>query len=171
MFIVNYCQPAFSIERDKYLYFSDIDGLPRNIITCVEQDKYGYTWIGTGNGVSRFDGNKFKNYDQFEGQTINQLLIDNKNALWILCEQGLYFYNRINDQFELKYEGYIHTISEYLDEIYFANGSKIMKLNYDGITSVIQDNNIVKFCITNEGFWLGKDLDGVKQAGYCANGF
>lgn len=166
LFISIFSQPAFSIEREKYLYFSDIDGLPRNIITCIEQDKYGYTWIGTGNGISSFDGKEFKNYEQFKGQTINQLLIDSKNDLWMISYQGLYFYNRTNDLFEIKYEGYVNTVREYSGDIYFSNFSKIMKFHSpgisDSITDLVIDNNILTFCITNEGFWLGRNTDGVK---------
>jgi len=159
-------QSTFAIERDKYLYFTDVEGLPRNIVTCIEQDKYGYTWIGTGNGISRFNGKEFKNYDLFKGQTINQLLIDSNNGLWMISNQGLYFYNRTKDLFEMKYEGYVNTVREYLGEIYFANFNNIMKFNSSGITDVITDNNIQSFCITHEGFWLGKNSDGVKFIGH-----
>lgn len=48
-----YISFVFSTEREKYLYFTEIDGLPRNITTCIEQDIYGYIWIGTGNGIAR----------------------------------------------------------------------------------------------------------------------
>jgi len=150
------------MERDKYLYFNDVDGLPLNIITCLEQDKYGYTWIGTKNGISRFDGKEFKNYEQLKGQTINQLLIDNKNGLWIASEQGFFFYNRINDHFEIRFKSNVNTVCEYLDEIYFSNFNKIMKLESHGIIDVIKNNSIQNFCITNEGFWVSSSLKEVK---------
>ncbi len=154
-------QAASSTERDKFLYFNDIDGLPRNIITSIEQDKYGYTWIGTGNGISRFDGNSFINYDQLKGQTINQLLIDSKNNLWVVCEEGLYLYNRINDHFEMKYVGIINTVSEYADKIYLGSFNKIMEMRADGIYDIIRQQDILTFCITDEGFWLGTNSNGV----------
>lgn len=153
-------QPAFSIERDKYLYFNDIDGLPRNIVTSIEQDKYGYTWIGTGNGISRFNGNEFKNYDQLKGQLIRSLLI-NKDGLWVASDEGLYYYNRTSDHFEIKFEGYVNAIGTYLGEIYFAYSNKIMKLNLPENMVIIQDKYISEFCITNEGFWFDNDGDGV----------
>ncbi len=159
-------QPAFSTERDKYLYYSDIDGLPQNITICIEQDKYGYTWIGTRNGISRFDGREFRNYKQFDGQVINQLLVDHKNGLWMISDRGLYFYNRTTDNFEMKYEGYVNTVREYKDEIYFANFSTIMKLDSSEISDIITDNNIATFWVTNEGFWVGRNLDGVKFMGH-----
>lgn len=161
LFLANFHQPTFGIERDKYLYFNDIDGLPQNIITCIEQDQYGYTWIGTKNGISRFDGNEFKNYDALKGQMI-RILLNDKNGIWLASERGLYFYNRTNDCFELKYDGYVQSIHKFLGEIYFSGLNKIMKLNPDEITTIITGNNIQEFCITDKGFWFGNDLDGVK---------
>ncbi len=161
LFFSSYDQLSFGLERDKYLYFNDIDGLPQNIITCIEQDKYGYTWIGTKNGISRFDGNKFKNYDELKGQMI-RVLLNVKNDLWLACENGLYFHNRISDCFELKYEGYVQNIHSFSNKIYFSGLNKIMKLDSDEIINIITGNNIQEFCITNEGFWVGNDLDGVK---------
>lgn len=158
--VISY-QPTFSREREKYLYYSDVDGLPRNIITCIEQDKYGYTWVGTGNGISRFDGNDFITYDQLKGQIINSLLVVN-NDLWVASDQGFYSYNRIYDNFEIKYKGNINAISTYSNEIYFGGWSRIMKLDSLGVTEVIRDSDIQCFVVTNEGFWLGKNIDGAK---------
>ena len=42
------------------LYTSD--KLSSSLINCVTQDKYGFMWIGTEYGLSKFDGYKFTNY-------------------------------------------------------------------------------------------------------------
>jgi ligand-binding sensor domain-containing protein len=47
---------CITAEPERYLHFTEIDGLPRNITTCLEQDQYGYLWIGTTNGVARCNG-------------------------------------------------------------------------------------------------------------------
>ena len=41
------------------------DGLPDANITCIEQDADGFLWIGTTNGLSRYDGAEFKNFFHF----------------------------------------------------------------------------------------------------------
>lgn len=43
--------PVFSTVATK-------EGLPSNVIAGVAQDDKGFIWIGTGNGVARYDGNK-----------------------------------------------------------------------------------------------------------------
>lgn len=160
--IMSFLSPAFSAEREKYLHFTDIDGLPRNIVTGIEQDKYGYTWVGTGNGIARYDGNAFTVYDQLKGQTINHLYIDRQNNLWLASDQGLYFYNRITDFFEIRSEGYIRTIKEDKGEIYFILIDRIKKLSPTGTIDVILDNDLRDFCFTEEGIWYCNSYAGIK---------
>ena len=44
------------------------DGLLQNPIATVLQDKSGYVWIGTWNGLSRYDGSNFKNFRPNDGK-------------------------------------------------------------------------------------------------------
>ncbi|MEK9138160.1 MAG: two-component regulator propeller domain-containing protein, partial [Bacteroidota bacterium] len=47
------------------------DGLPSNTIRVIYQDTRGYLWIGTNNGLSRYDGAKFTNYSTVDGLSNN----------------------------------------------------------------------------------------------------
>ena len=38
------------------------DGLSSNIVFCVYEDQFGILWIGTGEGINRYDGYSFKSY-------------------------------------------------------------------------------------------------------------
>nr|WP_232280484.1 EAL domain-containing protein [Shewanella amazonensis] len=42
--------------------FSTVQGLSQNTVTSVVEDKNGYIWLGTLNGLNRFDGSEFKKY-------------------------------------------------------------------------------------------------------------
>lgn len=152
---------SYSVERDKYLYFYDIDGLPRNIIKCIEQDKYGYTWIGTSNGVARFDGHTFFSYESLDGFDIHDLYIDNQNKLWVSSQQGLYYYNRLTDVFELIRDGYCNKVILHKGKVYVAVGGSIVSLNKAELSSVIQATNIWDFYIEDEGMWLSNGAEGV----------
>ena len=48
-------------------HYSTADGLRSNAIADIVQDDLGYVWIATWNGLSRFDGYNFYNY-QSRGQ-------------------------------------------------------------------------------------------------------
>ena len=43
--------------------------LSSSLINCVVQDKYGYIWVGTEYGLSKFDGYRFTNYLHDEKDT------------------------------------------------------------------------------------------------------
>ena len=64
-------------------------GLPQISVTSIAQTPDGYLWLGTFNGLVRFDGVRFKVFDQ--GNTpnlgssgITQLEVDDQGALWIV---------------------------------------------------------------------------------------
>ncbi|MDA8019936.1 MAG: hypothetical protein MPN21_21055 [Thermoanaerobaculia bacterium] len=69
------------------------DGLPVNNLTDIEQTPDGWLWIGTFDGLLRFDGAQFFRYDSLNtpalgSNRIVELLRDAGGALWILSEQG-----------------------------------------------------------------------------------
>ena len=65
--------------------FTSGDGLAQSFIYTVVQDTHGYLWIGTGNGLSRFNGLKFENY------TTNDSLADNFITCAISDGESLWF--------------------------------------------------------------------------------
>lgn len=80
--------------------------LSSSLINCIVQDKYGYIWMGTEYGLSKFDGYRFTNYLHNEEDTtsitdniISDLLVDKKGNLWIGCAKGLMRYNYETNNF------------------------------------------------------------------------
>lgn len=51
-------------EEGDFIRYTMQDGLSDNHINWLEQDERGYLWIGTENGLNRFDGHSFKKYFQ-----------------------------------------------------------------------------------------------------------
>jgi ligand-binding sensor domain-containing protein len=84
------------------------DGLPSNNINCaVVRDSKGFVWIGTGNGLSRYDGYGFKTYfnqpndsTSLSSSMINMLKEDSKHRLWVgTWDAGLSLYDPGRDCF------------------------------------------------------------------------
>jgi len=80
--------------------------LASNTVNNICQDKYGFIWIGTENGLSKYDGYNFVNYTTAEGDTtsivsneISAFLADSKGNLWIGCSHGLVSYDYATDSF------------------------------------------------------------------------
>lgn len=70
--------------------YTTIDGLPHNDVRDIVEDRDGFLWIATWDGLSRFDGSEFTNYYHVPGDSlslpyfsIEQLCIDKENTLWI----------------------------------------------------------------------------------------
>lgn len=71
------------------------NGMSDNTVTCVHFDKKGFLWIGTNEGLNRFDGESFlalnKNSDQKEsicGNSITAIEEDAAGNLWIGTRDG-----------------------------------------------------------------------------------
>src|SRR3970282_602883 len=74
----------------KFKHLNSNDGLSQNFISCILQDKTGFLWFGTKDGLNRYDGYNFKVYrhDPFDttsvsGNFIFSMYEDSKGRLWI----------------------------------------------------------------------------------------
>ncbi|WP_339708532.1 two-component regulator propeller domain-containing protein [uncultured Kriegella sp.] len=80
------------------------DGLPQNYITCSTQDFEGFIWIGTRNGLFKYDGYHFEQINLKDqgvvDNHINSLFRDSDQNLWIGTEQGPVLYNYKTGAFE-----------------------------------------------------------------------
>jgi len=68
------------------------DGLPSDRINCIYEDSYGYLWVGSSNGMGRYDGKNFTNYGFAEGLPylqINAIFEDSRHRLWIGATKGI----------------------------------------------------------------------------------
>lgn len=71
------------------------DGLPQGFVSGITQDQLGFIWIGTHNGLARYDGRKFKLFQSAADDTaslssnvINNIFCDDSNRLWIFYFDG-----------------------------------------------------------------------------------
>lgn len=91
------------MSGQKKLIFESIsteEGLSSGDIRCITQDKYGIIWIGTDEGLNRYDGNKVTVFRQgglsssgLRSSWINGLFNDHEGNLWIGTENGAYVYD------------------------------------------------------------------------------
>ena len=93
-------------EELKFRYFNQKQGLSNTFITSITKDSTGYIWVGTINGLNRFDGRVFTPYydnskdtTQLQHYYITTLFIDSKSTLWVGTQNGLHSYNKFKDNF------------------------------------------------------------------------
>jgi signal transduction histidine kinase/ligand-binding sensor domain-containing protein/DNA-binding response OmpR family regulator len=88
-------------------YYSIAEGLPNNQVQCIFQDRKGWIWIGTSQGLSRFDGNRFVNFipnsedtTSLSGGLVRVIFEDSRGKLLIGTENGgLNIFDREKERF------------------------------------------------------------------------
>lgn len=102
------CGIGSSVGRDYALVSYNVDnGLSHNMVRCIAQDRRGFMWFGTADGLNRFDGMSFRVYDSedlrhgLQNTSISALCTDRKGRLWVGTEQGVYLYDEARDHFDL----------------------------------------------------------------------
>ncbi|MCO4798639.1 MAG: hypothetical protein KC484_05470, partial [Colwelliaceae bacterium] len=94
----------------KFKHITPADGLSQSSIFDIIQDKQGYIWIATQDGLNIYDGIKFKQYrsnilneNSIADNFIRKLFQDSKGNIWIGTSNGLSKYNNNLDNFENYY--------------------------------------------------------------------
>lgn len=86
-----------------FRHFSVEDGLSSNSVRAIMQDKYGFMWLGTDDGLNRYDGTTIKVYNlnpQGSNDYISSLY-DTTDNIWVGTEGGVYIFDYETESFEL----------------------------------------------------------------------
>lgn len=87
-------------------FFSQLtieNGLSNNQVNAIFKDSYGFIWIGTLDGIDRYDGVEVRPYFHENRGSIEHVLViheDLSKNLWVGTTTGLFRYNRNHDSFE-----------------------------------------------------------------------
>ena len=80
------------------------DGLSQNMVYCIIQDRSDYIWIGTQDGLNRYDGNGFRVFKKNHGNSLFNDAIcsmkeDTEGNIWVGTVLGLHIFNPENETF------------------------------------------------------------------------
>lgn len=154
-----------SASERGYIRLTTEQGLAGNNVYSIIQDNIGYLWIATETGLSRFDGNTFKNFTVKEGlpgNDINMLMTDQQGRLWIspFKKEICYYsngkiYNKYNSalvrQLKVNSENKVFSEDE-AGNILFADNDQLI---------LIDTNNQLHYLPLNysgKGFFIPKQL-------------
>lgn len=100
---------AMAIPADDRQSFHRIgpgNGLPAAMVNCGMQDSRGFLWFGTGDGLTRFDGQQFKVFrpDPADPESLGNSIVlaiqeDTRGDLWIGTEGGVDVWRRTTERF------------------------------------------------------------------------
>src|SRR6185295_3943554 len=74
-------------QEYSFIRYDTRDGLAGSVVYDALQDKDGFMWFATDNGLSRFDGKNFTTFTTKDGLPDNEILrlfLDSKGRLWIM---------------------------------------------------------------------------------------
>ena len=98
--------PLCMTAKHEFTHYDMSNGLSHNTVLAIAQDKSGFMWFGTKNGLNRFDGHFFKKYyadtldRSLKSDYINALCLGPDNRLWVGTDAGLFVYDTKQDRFE-----------------------------------------------------------------------
>lgn len=121
-----------------FKHYTNSSGLSHNTVMSLFQDSKGFIWVGTKNGLNRFDGHEFKTFlrgdsaDELKNSIIYCITEDKNKTLWIATDKGVSLYDPFTETFsnfdlqtdnQKKVEGYINKIIiDKLDRVWILSG-------------------------------------------------
>jgi signal transduction histidine kinase/ligand-binding sensor domain-containing protein/CheY-like chemotaxis protein/AraC-like DNA-binding protein len=130
------------------------DGLSENHINGLFQDSRGFLWIGTNDGLNRYDGYQFKTYQMDAGDPhslqsnlIFDIIEDREGDLWIgTTDKGVYRYDYSLETFEKISDNQTgpSTISDRVNQL-LLHGNNIIVGMYDGVVAIKPDGDHYSF--------------------------
>lgn len=129
-------------ENGAQFTIEQLKGLPQNDVNCIFKDSKGFMWIGTLDGLHRFDGYSYKTYQISEAEhSISSNMIidideDSYGNIWVgTYGKGICKLNPVTEEFTL----------------FNTSSSKRTRIPSDDVSSmIIDDNDVIWY-----GNWLG----------------
>jgi signal transduction histidine kinase/ligand-binding sensor domain-containing protein/DNA-binding response OmpR family regulator len=110
LILLLYFQQLFATDNPRIIRLGVERGLSNNSIRCIYQDIDGFLWVGTYDGLNRYDGYTFKTFrnklnDSFSlpHNYIYSIGQDLQKNLWVGTGQGLCVYNNLSSKFSPAY--------------------------------------------------------------------
>lgn len=154
-------QPSITnqgLDNLKFRNYSIQHGLSQASVISLFQDSQGFMWLGTLEGINRFDGYHFKTwrYDNQNNNSIShnvvyQILEDEDQNLWIATHNGLNRFSKKTERFDRFYNGMVSG-------------------NQNSIVSICLENKNEIWAGTQRGLFLFDMTKGIfKRVEYKAN--
>jgi ligand-binding sensor domain-containing protein/signal transduction histidine kinase len=152
---VAFSQKCYTQNKETYFEHLDVQsGLPESQATDLLQDKLGYIWLGTLNGLVRYDGYNAKVYElgaekreNLKDFAVSAICEGNNGIIWVSTINGIFRYDRGSDTFTQFNDAMLHTnkhINSYRQALINDDDGNLW-IYYDHANDAYYDHDIVKF--------------------------
>lgn len=141
-------------EHYRFNHLTLKEGLPHTLIFSIHQTSNGFIWLGTNNGLARYDGYNFKLYqpnpnnsNSIAHKAVLRIIEDNEGKLWLNLQTN------IIDVFDPKTEKFTHYNSETNDPASpFRNANYKSYKDETGDIWICSNNGVLKFDFEKKAF-------------------
>src|SRR6218665_928596 len=139
----------------EFAFLTEENGLSNNRILCMIKDKDGFLWIGTADGLNRYDGSHFiafktnhKDATTLANNAVHALCEDKEGNIWAGTDDGISYYDKKTNKFQSfkeldgqKFARCYHIICDKKGDIWFADGMGLYHLSKKTkvITSMVKN--------------------------------
>ncbi|RGN36482.1 hybrid sensor histidine kinase/response regulator transcription factor [Bacteroides oleiciplenus] len=139
LFFCLFCSGGLWSQQIKH--YNNNSGLSHNTVMSLFQDSKGFMWIGTKNGLNRFDGHEFKIYQRGDSLTelrnsmIYCITEDKEKTLWIATDKGVSLYNPFTETFSNfnKQTDRNEKVEGYINKIFIDKADRVWILSGEGL--------------------------------------
>lgn len=140
-----------------FRHYENEDGLSHNTVLTCMQDKRGFMWFGTKDGLNRFDGMRFKTFrytsttNSIPNNGVTSICEDNQGYIWIGTFNGICCFNAHTEQFHnLNIKG--KSITGFITDIKIDHLDHVWFTTYTGIYRYDKKKNHLLFFPANQNF-------------------
>jgi ligand-binding sensor domain-containing protein/DNA-binding response OmpR family regulator len=116
----SHARPVSDPDNIRLEQLTTREGLSQNTVRCLLQDKKGFIWIGTLNGLNRYDGRKFIVYrPEISDNRIRELHEDKQGLIWVKTAEGRFYC------FDPVKESFVNSVAKTYDHFFEASNREI----------------------------------------------
>ena len=135
--IIAYLLPYIPVCGVQNAYFEHLkvsNGLSHYSVNSLYQDEHGLVWIGTRDGLNRYDGNEITVYKQVKGDStalfgnnIRSVCGDKKGYLYMQCKSGVLSFDLKTETFKTIRRQDVSTIAYGKENLWFCSSDSIFR--------------------------------------------
>lgn len=159
-------------QTPEFQHYETNAGLNNNTVYSIIQDKKGFIWIGTKDGVNKFDGIRFISIPIINNASITNnintsvyLFQDSDEHIWLGTENGLFLYDRKKECFQLFSTYLSEPVTSIVEdnrakELYLSCNNRLYKINKqkNSITWIDTNNFVNALSIVAENkLWFANN--------------
>ncbi|MEO6719442.1 MAG: histidine kinase [Ferruginibacter sp.] len=174
------CQYSYGQWFNNVSTFTTQNGLSNNTITCLQKDSAGFLWIGTHEGLNRYDGTEFINVlsnekNNLPSNNINKICFINKRLVAVATEGGLCLLNTATLQgkkVDMPFNpNFLNTASRIDDILYKKASKELWVCSWHGLYVFNEEGKLLKKIMApeadmNKGFFARSFLTDARNEIY-----